>query len=289
MVLSIIGDVMKQESTNISSFRTVCTFLNRRACPDTLLHVLGRAFDHPLIDEERAAMPLAGGIMQHGYQCGMLWGATLAAGARAYRVHGAGPHAETRAVFAAQRLVDAFRAQNTHTDCLEITHLDRSSTTMQQITYFLLKGGTIGCLRMAARYAPAAYSEINAVLSEKDIETPPPPVSCAALLAKKMGVSDMHTVMAAGFAGGIGLSGGACGALGAAIWITGMRRLKDGDGKISYNDPRALEVIDRFIKCTDYEFECSKIVGRKFESVGDHAGYLCHGGCSKIIEVLAAS
>jgi len=26
-------------------------------------------------------MPLAGGIMQHGYQCGMIWGATLGAGA----------------------------------------------------------------------------------------------------------------------------------------------------------------------------------------------------------------
>jgi len=31
------------------------------------------------------------------------------------------------------------------------------------------------------------------------------------MLAQKMGLSDMQTVMAAGFAGGIGLSGGACG------------------------------------------------------------------------------
>jgi hypothetical protein len=38
-----------------------------------------------------------------------------------------------------------------------------------------------------------------------------------------MDVSDMHMVMAVGLAGGIGLSGGACGALGAAIWIIGMQ------------------------------------------------------------------
>ena len=83
---------------------------------------------------------------------------------------------------------------------------------------------------MAARYAPEAFSEINTALSEEHIEAPSPPVSCAAMLAQKMGVSDMHTVMAAGFAGGIGLSGGACGALGAAIWITGMNRPEERVG-----------------------------------------------------------
>ena len=33
-------------------------------------------------------MPLAGGFMGYGYQCGMLWGAVLAAGAQAYRIFG---------------------------------------------------------------------------------------------------------------------------------------------------------------------------------------------------------
>lgn len=232
-------------------------------------------------------MPLAGGIMQHGYQCGMIWGATLAAGAQAYRLLGPGPQAETGAIMAAQRLVEAFRAQNTHIDCFEITDIDKSSSTMQMITYFLIKGGTIGCFRMAARYAPVAFDEINTALSENHIEAPSPPVSCAAMLAQKMGVSEMHTVMAAGFAGGIGLCGGACGALGAAIWIIGMNSLKEEGGKIDFQSPRAIDAIDRFMKCADYEFECSEIVGRRFEDVGDHADYLRDGGCSKIIEVLA--
>ncbi|MFC2084679.1 C-GCAxxG-C-C family (seleno)protein [Bacteroidota bacterium] len=251
------------------------------------MRVLNHAFDHPLKLEEQASMPFAGGIMQHGYQCGMIWGATLAAGAQAYRLHGPGPQAETAAVIAAQKLVESFRDNNNHINCLEITDIDKSSSTMKMITYFLIKGGTIGCFRRAAKYAPAAFSEINNALSGKDIEAPSPPVSCAAMLAQKMGVSDMHTVMAAGFAGGIGLCGGACGALGAAIWIFSMNRNKEQDTKIDFKDPGALEVIDRFMKCTNYDFECSKIVGRKFENLEDHAEYLRKGGCSEIIEVLA--
>jgi len=233
-------------------------------------------------------MPLAGGIMQHGYQCGMIWGATLAAGAQAYRLLGPGPQAETMAVIAAQRLVETFSAYHGEINCLEITGIDKSSSVLKMIFVYLIKGRTIGCLRMTAKYAKDAFSEINSAFSGKHIEASSPPVSCAAMLAQKMGLSDMQTVMAAGLAGGIGLCGGACGALGAAIWIFGMNSIKGGGSKIGYKDPGALDIINRFLKCTEYEFECSEIVGRKFENIDDHAGYLRDGGCSKIIEVLAA-
>ena len=55
------------------------------------------------------------------------------------------------------------------------------------------------------------------------------------------------------------------------------------------NNPKAGDTIDRFIKSksADFKFECSEIVGRRFENIGDHAGYLRDGGCSEIIEVLA--
>lgn len=239
--------------------------------------------------EERAADPLAGGMM-HGYQCGMLWGAALAAGAQAYRTLGKGPEAETRAIGAAQRIVESFRAQNKNINCLEITEVDLSSPTTRMIVHFLIKSGATGsCLGMAARCAKASFEEIDRAFSEKPIEVFSAPVSCSAILAQKMGASDMHRVMAAGLAGGIGLSGGGCGALGAALWIIGMNRLREGEGKIDLQTPGGPEVIERFIKCTDYEFECSKIVGRKFASVADHTSYLRAGGCSEIIEVLATA
>jgi len=272
----------------LSSMGTVGAFLKGRACSDTLFHVLNRVFDEPMKTEERAAMPLAGGIMQHGYQCGMIWGATLAAGAQAYRIYGPGSLAETRAVVAAQGVVAAFRTHHKTINCYEITQLDKSSTHLQMINHFIVKGGVIGCFRMAAKYAPAAYAAINAALAGTPGRTPSPPASCAALLAKTMGASPMHAVMAAGLAGGIGLCGGGCGALGAAIWITGMNSINDGSGRIEVNNPAAAGVIDRFMTCTGYAFECADIVGRRFADEDDHADYLRDGGCATLIEALAA-
>ncbi len=45
----------------------------------------------------------------------------------------------------------------------------------------------------------------------------------------------------------------------------------------------------QFLGCTGYEFECARIAGRKFESVGDHAAYLRDGGCAKVLDVLATN
>lgn len=268
---------------------TVGAFLKGRACSDTLFHVLNRAFGDPLKTEERAALPLAGGLMQHGYQCGMIWGAVLAAGAQAYRLYGPGAQAETGAIAAARRLVAVFQARNNAIDCHAITNLNASSTNLQMIHYFLLKGGTIRCFRRTAGYAPAAFSAITAALSKSNDEAPSAPASCAALLARKMGGSDLHAVMAAGLAGGIGLCGGGCGALGAAIWIIGMQSIKDGNGKIEFKNPPAIDAIDRFTACTDFEFECAAIVGRRFTDTADHSGYLQAGGCAGIFEALAAA
>ncbi|MFC2054110.1 C-GCAxxG-C-C family (seleno)protein [Chloroflexota bacterium] len=260
------------------------------------MSVVDASFDQPLKPEERASKALAGGFMNHGYQCGMIWGAALAAGAQVYRRHGPGSQAETETVVEAQRLVESFRARNKHIDCSDITDVVWKPSSKRQLAMdvfkFLIKGGPIGCFRIAAKYAPEAFSEINTVLSEEHIEAPSPPVSCAAMLAQKMGETEKHTVMTAGFAGGIGLSGSACGALGAAIWIIGLNCLEEGVGDNIWNSEvfqsRSTDTIDRFLKSTDYEFECSEIVGRRFENIGDHAGYLREGGCSEVIEALAS-
>lgn len=257
------------------------------------MSVVDGSFGHPMRLEEEASAPLAGGIMNHGFQCGMLWGASLAAGAEAYRRFGPGPRAETAAIMATERVLETFRGRTKNeVNCTEITEINfQENMKFLPILKYFVKGGKIGpgaCFRLAAGYAPEAFSTIDVALSEEPVEAPSPPVSCAAALARKMGVSEMHAVMASGFAGGIGLGGGACGALGAAIWITAMNGREEGTRKIGYFDnPKFTAVIDRFVECTDCEFECSEIVGRKFESVDDHATYVRQGGCSEIIEVLA--
>jgi hypothetical protein len=281
---------MTRTTRRIGGARTVGAFLNGRACSDTLFYVLVRAFGHTMKDEERAVMPLAGGIMQHGYQCGMLWGSALAAGAQAHRLFGPTPEAEHRATAAAQGIVRSFRALNDgHANCSEITNMDDSSSTLQLMTYFLLEGGSIDCFRMSADYAPRALEEIEAALGADGCGGCSAPVSCAAQMARKAGATQMHAVMAAGLAGGIGLSGGACGALGAAVWLLGLGELRGGARKLEYKSPKALALVDRFMKSADYELECSRIVGRTFEDALDHAGYLREGGCAALIEVLASA
>ncbi|MHC4597900.1 MAG: C-GCAxxG-C-C family (seleno)protein [Planctomycetota bacterium] len=248
------------------------------------MNVADRAFGHPQKLEEKAVEPLAGGITQYGYQCGMLWGASLAAGAEAFRRFGPGPKAEAAAIRTSQRLVEAFQARFKEINCLEVTE-----TRMQDawgIMKFFLKGGPVLCVRMIAKFGPEAVRVIDAALSEEPVETVSGPVSCTSELARKLGATEEHAVMAAGLAAGIGLSGGGCGALGAAIWIIGMQGRESGLEK-KVIDARIKEATERFLKASDHEFECSEIVGRKFEDVADHAGHVHGGGCSKIIEALA--
>lgn len=177
------------------------------------MSVVDDSFGHSLKSEEKATNPLAGGIANMGYQCGMLWGAALAAGAQAYRLYGSNPQAEVEAITATQWLVEAFRAHTKHEiNCLEISNLNmQGNTKARSILKFFLKGGPTGCFLLAAKYAPDAYNEIDSHFSDINIEIAAHPVSCSTKLAQKLGASEMHGVMAAGLAGGIGLSGGACG------------------------------------------------------------------------------
>lgn len=255
------------------------------------MSVVDDSFEHPMRLEEHAVMPLAGGLMGYGYQCGMLWGAALAAGAQAYRLYGKGPRAETEAVVVSQRLVKDFQARAKNIDCSDIIELNFQGNSQKnsasQVMKFFLRGGPILCFSNSASYARMAFDEINTSLTELKMEESCSPASCASVLMRKMGYSDLHAVMAAGFAGGIGLSGSACGALGAAIWVIGLTDTVGVDQKTLYNNPRALQAIERYLKSTDYEFECSKVVGRKFENVSDHAKYIHGGGCAEIINALA--
>ena len=232
-------------------------------------------------------MPLAGGIIQHGYQCGMVWGAVLAAGAHSYYLHGSGNQSEVQAVEAAKKLVELFRIQNKTINCIELTSIDKSSTGLQMFVHFFIKGGTISCLRRAIKYARTANLEIGSALTQITDDQPVNLIGCTSILADKLGISELHRAMIAGFAGGIGLCGNACGALGAAVWIMTMRDLHDEDQTVNFKNPRVINLISRFLKYTDYEFECAEITGRQFSTYEEHARFIKEGGCSKLIELLA--
>lgn len=229
-------------------------------------------------------MPFAGGIMQRGYQCGVLWGAALAAGAAAYRELGPGPGARAAALSATRDLVDSFRDANGSVNCRDLARVDWRDE--RQVRRHLWTGGAIRCFRLVARSAPEVRQDIEIALSVDASEPVAEPVSCAAVVAERLGADERQCAMAAGFAGGIGLSGGACGALGAAIWMSALEAGRDADGEWEFESPKALALLERTLDHTEGRVECRAITGREFADVGDHAGFLAAGGCAELIDVL---
>ncbi len=248
--------------------------------------MLDKSAGYPLEMEEHAINPLAGGIARYGYQCGMIWGAAMAAGAQVYRKYGTRPETEIKAVTLAQQLIEVYRSCNKPRciNCAEIVEINfMGKNTMRQILNFFIKGKAAGCFLTVTRYARKADTAIDAGLGTNNINHQFLPISCTSLLARKMGAADMHNIMAAGLAGGIGLSGGGYGVLGAAFWLNEMKGHQQGDN-INVANARAEEVVKTFLHASGNKFTCTEITGRRFNSIGDHADFIRQGGCAQIIE-----
>jgi len=93
-------------------------------------------------------------------------------------------------------------------------------------------------------------------------------------------------IMVAGFAGGLGLSGNACGALSAAIWMKNLDRCRKNK-KTSYRDPDSDEILETFYIATDYKMLCKEITEQSFTTISDHTEFIKGGGCDKLIDKLA--
>ena len=97
--------------------------------------------------------------------------------------------------------------------------------------------------------------------------------------------------MVAGFGGGMGLSGNACGAVAAAVWMKGVQWCREHPGKTpglwrDDGDKRTLRVFEEH---TGGEYSCSAICGRRFGTIDQHTAYLEDGGCAAILDLLAES
>jgi len=104
-----------------------------------------------------------------------------------------------------------------------------------------------------------------------------------------MGASDAEMVMVAGFAGGLGLSGNACGALAAAIWMKTLAWCRKHPGKSVYPNPIAKNMLKAFYDGTENKILCHKISGQNFKTIDDHTQFIKNGGCDKLINLLVHS
>lgn len=259
-------------------------FFKKGTCSRTFFHLLNREFGHVLEKEEQAADPLAGGIIQQGYQCGMIWGASMAVGAEALRRTSNIDQAIGLAIRASQHVVESFVNRTGSPDCGDIT--DTDWTKKWSILKYFVRGKMITCFRLAGKWAPEAYQAADQGLSLDQANLPKKPVSCASEVVRKMGGSEEEMSMVAGLAGGIGLCGGACGVLGAAIWMNTLARVRENKYKYLMNDPVLDKILKVFYEASDYEMECKEITGKKLSTVADHTEFITKGGCEELIDVL---
>ncbi len=260
-------------------------------CSRTFFHILDREFGQPKDREECAADLLAGGLKNTGHQCGMLWGATLAAGAESFRRYPYRDHAIAAAIMASEDILESFVATAGDTDCREITGCDLNS--ILGMASFGVKTLLTGmekslCFNLAEKWAPDAVKATEQGLSRKPVFSQPP-VCCATEVARKMGGSKEEMVTVAGLSGGIGLSGNACGALGAAIWIKILAWCRAHPGKTPpYFFNRDINrIMKTFSTATGGEILCQRICDKHVGTIDEHMEFVKNGGCSVLIDVLA--
>lgn len=261
--------------------------LFRLGCAGATCKALNRSFGYTKKAEEKATAPLCGGILQKGYQCGMMWGAALAAGTASYTHFRDTNQATTMAMHATRQLMETFSEQSRSVDCRGITGCDWTKR-WGSIRYFLT-GKTFTCLRLLGRWTTEAFDSAHKSLSGEIRHTDPPVLNCASMVIQKMEGTLEQQVMVAGFAGGIGLSGYACGALGAAIWMLTLRWQKENPNKGAYQIPEAKKLSQAFEEMTRGEYLCHRITGKEIVTIGEHTFYIREGGCKDLITLLVDS
>lgn len=256
-------------------------------CSRTFFHILNRELGNQKELEERAADSLAGGIMQKGQQCGMLWGSSLAVGAEAYRKYKDQNQAIRVAIKATQHIMDSFSKKENTIKCRDITHCDFENKW--SMTKYFLSGRFLYCFDLAEKWAPDAVKSAFEGLSNNETELQKDCRSCATEVAGKMGASDEEMIMVAGFAGGLGLSGAGCGALAAAIYMKSLVWCKEEIKKTPLKNPTAKKILNLFYDTTGSKILCSDITGIHFKNMDDHTKFIENGGCSELINTLSLS
>ena len=261
------------------------------SCSGAMFHLLNHEFANHKENEEKALDLLAGGVAQKGYQCGMLWGGALAVGTESFHRYSDNSDAIASAITASHHIVASFNKRNKSVNCRDISGVEWENK--REFVTFMVKTIMRGfiyspCFNLIAKWTPEAIQAANNGMSEKAVHSKPC-MSCATETVKKMGGSNEESVMVAGFAGGIGLSGNACGALSAAIWYKMLDWAKQNPGKTPsfFNNEDVKKIVRAFYMQTDSEMLCGKICGKHIKTIDEHTEYIRSGGCEKLIDALA--
>ncbi len=175
-------NTIKKEKTKLKAKRT---FMKQGTCSRTFFYLLNKEFGHSKPQEEQAIDPLAGGIIQQGYQCGMLWGASMAVGAESYRRSENMGNAIASAIYATQNVMDSFINRTTTIECEEITKTDFNNKW--SFTKYMLSGKFVHCFKLTGKWAPEAIQAAKEGLATNPGNQSQKAISCASEVVKKMG------------------------------------------------------------------------------------------------------
>ncbi len=276
------------ESRKYSLDDTKKIFMSQGPCSTAFFYILNREFGNVNTNDEKAAAPLCGGVMQKGYQCGMLWGSSLAASKEIYKKYGNSSSSTQLAINATKELMKSFTQCNGSVDCREVTQTDFAKK-FQFVKFifvsFLYKIFKKSCFNIADNWAPFAVETATRSVNAKTNEITEQYYNCAYSTVVNLGGTEEEAFCVAGFAGGMGLSGNSCGALSAALWFNTKKYISE-TGKGEYPNSAATETYTKFLQITNNEMLCSKICSQKFNNIKEHSDFIKSGRCENIIEGL---
>lgn len=252
---------------------------------------------------EQAIHAFSGGFMHRGDACGLLTGAVLAAGFEAKRRFSDDATRSGAALQVAVRLAAALPELAGSVNCRDIT--DGELITLAGRLRYLQQGTAPRCGRLHLKWGERAHELIDRSLTE--LADQPPVAICANCAvetlrrcAPSVGVPAEDAVVVAGLAGGVGLLGNVCGALGAGVFALGAARYRQAQA--DQRDSRLRGSIQELLgtayrgAATDLRSSleaglgsclCEEIIGRRFASVADHSEFIELGGCREVITSVA--
>lgn len=289
---------MKECSFPVSARKSAKIFFIALSCSQAMMTILDEVLGIKEEIYEMSAHPLAGGLLHLGFECGMTWGASLATGNYIYLRNGFSSASIGLAIETAGKLISSLSHRAGSHICKEITSCEFKSL-LGRLKYLFTGKGSL-CAKLAVKWAPQAYHIICSSTFNSPRQNPKASTACTVALAKRLNAGEKEQLMVAGLSGGLGLSGGACGALASAVWLKTLKWLKENkESKDSFFKalrqeltqsgdfyPDIKNIQKRFESLTKGAFLCRDLTKRDFLSVEEHCDFIANGGCKEIISLL---
>jgi hypothetical protein len=196
-------------------------WLNCIACSEASMTTQMRGFGFVEPSYEQAIHAFSGGFMNLGHACGLLTGAALATGFLARSLFNDEKKITEATLYTAIQITNEYPELSGSIDCRDITGI--SVATHNGRFKYLKQGKAKMCGRLHIKWAPQAHDLIEKSLTEfESFNSSKECTNCAVLTMKNLVnrgiIRKEDSMLVAGMAGGVGLSGNVCGALAAGIF-----------------------------------------------------------------------